>query len=146
MGLKKVSTKSRDECEMSFRIIEGILDKAVEGLKADLVDFDFIDSSNRNGFEKYVSPYYLWSFTIKKDTHKGYIERCVVIIEYLEPQDWGVSKSINVSSVAEKFNTGQPSFFKEKHTQIIEADKASVEAITDFIKRAIIKTRDLLTG
>ena len=125
-----MTAKTSSDCEISFRMIEAILDKAIESLKADLVDFKFIDSSNRTGFEKYVSPYYLWAMTIQcDDNSRGYIKRYAVNIEYLEPWDWNDSKRIKISAVAEKFNIGQESFFKEKNTYEIGADTASAEKL-----------------
>lgn len=104
--------KTTAESEASFRPIEHSLDVMLEQIRASLVNKGIVlrEGSNRSGFGGHGYDYFSWSFHFEKREALGSeIKLATARLKYLEPIMEEDSQTIEVSSIAEIFQTGKQS-------------------------------------
>ena len=108
--------KTFAEIEASFRPIEHSLDTMLEEICASLVNKGIVlrEDSNRTGVGGHSYTTFRWSFHFEKRAAYGSeIKRATVRLNYLEPIIEEDPQIIEVTSVAEIFQTGKQSRFIE---------------------------------
>lgn len=136
---------TRERAEASFRKVEQVLDTALAILRTGMYEYNFLDFSNRTGFEKSGFPYYLWEVHLQRDSLPyPMISREEVCISYVEPMEEDEEKRIQISAIAEQFLIGKASHFKRRLDHYVRVEEAAASRICEVATVATIEAQEMI--
>lgn len=139
---------SASDIESRFRRVEARLDALLEGVVAAMAErgVSVVDESNRGGFD-WVGPNYVWSYLFEDVSRSGaFVERVAVRVSYAEPWEPEPVVQLEIRSVVETFQVGQPSAWRESADHKLRLDEIESRTLSVVVTEELLRGRAALAA